>query len=658
MSHLSLSLLGPLQILLDGQPLTGIESNKARALLVYLVVEADRPHSREALIGLLWPDQPDAVARTNLRQALANVRQVLGDRTTETPFLLITRETVQFNAHSDYSLDVATFISEVSVCERHVHRRADACHSCARRMEQALDLHRGDFLEQFHLNGSIAFDEWILNKRERLHRLALNRLHCLAEYHSRCGAHDRAYACAVRQLELDPWREEAHRQAMRALALSGQRSAALAQYETCRHILAHELGAEPALETMQLRDEIRSGSLRATDSSSHLPPELPTSTTDLVGREHDLLKLIEIIESPSCRLLTLVGSGGIGKTRLATQIATDVRGMFADGVYFTTIASADATPTLIPSIANTLNLTLSGQKDPLKQLLDHLRHTKRQVLLVLDGFEHVLRDKNGANLIGELLAGAPGVTFLITSLEPLGLSGERVFHVEGMSYPHEKSCISLQMAERYSAVQLFCSCARRVQPDFVLSEIELPHVVRICQLVGGMPLGIEMAAAWVRTLSCAEIVAEITSSLDFLSTSLHDVPERHRSMRAVLEQSWNLLTHQERSALCKLSVFRGGFEREAAQQIADASLSILSALADKSLVHRKEARRYELHELVAQFGYDKLRESGEIEQTRARHAQYYLQLAEQAKSQLNGSERVQWLAWLENERDNIQAALE
>jgi predicted ATPase len=317
---------------------------------------------------------------------------------------------------------------------------------------------------------------------------------------------------------------------------------------------------------------------------------------------------------------------------------------------------------LIPSIASALNLTLSGKQDSLRQLLDHLHHTKRQVLLILDGFEHVVggnvRDKNGAGLIAKLLSGAPGAAFLITSLEPLDLSSEQVFHVEGLSYPRDASGTSIQGAERYSAVQLFCSSARRVQPDFVLSEIELLHVVRICQLVGGLPLGIEMAAAWVRTLSCAEIVAEITSSLDFLSTSLHDVPERHRSMRAVLEQSWNLLTDQECSALCKLSVFRGGFEREAAQQIAGATLPILSALVDKSLVHRKETGRYELHELVAHFGYDKLGESGELEQTRAQHAQYYLQQAKQAESHLNGSERTRWLAWLDDERNNLQAALE
>ena len=605
MSHLSLSLLGPLQITLDGQPVVGIESSKARALLVYLAVEVDQPHSRDALIGLLWPDQPEPTAHTNLRQALANVRQAIGDRTAEPPFLLVTRETLQFNVHSDYTLDVATFTLELSTCEQ-VHRRADVCRSCAPRMERALDLYRGDFLAHLHLSGSPAFEEWALTHRERLHRLAVNRLHSLAEHHNRRGAHGRAYELAARQLELDPWREEAHRQAMRALALSGQRSAALAQYDRCRRALAEELNAEPGEETTALYERIRNGAAETTRPSD----SLPIPPTPLIGRAEELVQIAHLLENPTCRLLTLVGPGGIGKTRLALQAATDQQGEFADGVYLVPLALESSIDLVVSAIAVALQITFSGQANLKDQLLRYLRH--KEMLLVLDDFEHLLHSptvfsvgQGGAGLLADILRYAPGMTLLVTSRERLNLRGEWVFEVQGLRFPVDETADGI-VAKDYSAFELFVQSVHRVHPGFLLSERERPCVMRLCQLVDGMPLAIELAAGWMHVATCEEITQQIERGLSFLATSLRDVPERHRSLQAVFDHSWNLLSEDEQRVFSRLSMFRSVFSREAAEQVGGASLPILASLVDKSLLRISTAGHYDMHELLRQYAGEKL----------------------------------------------------
>jgi len=322
--NLSLSLLGPFQATQDGQPLTGFESNKVRALLAYLAAEADRPHSRDELIGLLWPDQPDATARANLRQALANLRNVIGDRTSATPFLSTTSDGIQFQRSERCSIDVVVFAELIATCRAHTHRRLETCRSCAQRLQQAVTLYRGDFLAQFVQSGSEAFEEWTLIKREQLHREALDALYHLTQHFEWRGDYNQTLHYAQRQLELDPWREEAHRQVMRALALTEQRSAALAQYETCRRVLAEELGAEPAEETTALYKQIKAGTVT---SDVQQRPWL-TPATPLIGREAELAEANAIwnkARTGEGQVLLISGEPGIGKTRLLHELMAQER---------------------------------------------------------------------------------------------------------------------------------------------------------------------------------------------------------------------------------------------------------------------------------------------------------------------------------------------
>src|SRR5262245_33382244 len=274
MARLSLSLLGAVQLSLDSAAVTTFDSDKVRALLIYLAVEAQQPHRRERLVGLLWPESAEVAARRSLNQALYNLRQAIGDQTATPPYLHIRRDALQFNSASEHTLDVATFTRLLDACDIHPHPRIETCLACAQRLQQATALYRGSFLEQFSLADSEAFEEWTLVKREALHRRALQALAQLADHHEQHGEYEAARRYAARQLELDPWREEAHRQLIRVLALNGERSAALNQYESCRRVLADELGVEPSEETTVLYQQIQRGELQP----DRVPEDLRAST--------------------------------------------------------------------------------------------------------------------------------------------------------------------------------------------------------------------------------------------------------------------------------------------------------------------------------------------------------------------------------------------
>ncbi|MEJ2734963.1 MAG: BTAD domain-containing putative transcriptional regulator [Anaerolineae bacterium] len=351
MAYLSLSLLGPFQVTLDGQPVTGFKSNKERALLAYLAVEADRPHRREMLAGLLWPEWPDRDALSNLRYALSNLRRVIGDRgptevraqarvhDAEPPVLLITRATLQFNTASDHSLDVAAFTDMAA-------RGRSASEADLAGLEEAVASYRGSFLEGFSVGDSPAFEEWALLTREQIARQMSSALHRLAAAYEQRGQYEQAQSYAWRQVELEPWDETAHQQLMRVLALSDQRGAALAQYETCRRLLAEELDVEPAAETTRLYDRIRTGKLRAPapapasppDLAASLPPFLegaapPVETPTFVARERELAQLdrfLDLALAGQGRVGFVTGDAGSGKTALVQAFSRRAQEVHAD----------------------------------------------------------------------------------------------------------------------------------------------------------------------------------------------------------------------------------------------------------------------------------------------------------------------------------------
>jgi predicted ATPase/transcriptional regulator with XRE-family HTH domain/Tfp pilus assembly protein PilF len=382
---------------------------------------------------------------------------------------------------------------------------------------------------------------------------------------------------------------------------------------------------------------------------------LPIYPTPLIGRQREVEQLCQLVRDRQCRLLTLVGPGGIGKSRLAVEAASSIQAVFANGVYFVPLASVSSIDAVISTIANAIHFSFYGPGDPELQLLSYMRD--KQVLLIMDNAEHLLvkgaHEETVLEVLIEILQQAAQVKLLVTSRECLGLQDEWIFEVQGLSVPES---IDAEESGQNTSVELFLQRARRAHVGFSAGVNDYPAIVHICQLVEGNPLGIELAAAWVRTLSCDEIGQEIEHGLDFLSVSTRDIPVRHRSMRAVFEQSWKLLTAEEQGVLLRLSVFQGGMQRGAAEAITGATLSLLSTLQAKSFLRRTPTGRYDLHELVRQYIADRLAQASEEEgEARDRHSAYYTEVVACLEGELKGAGQLQALAVLDAEVNNIRA---
>jgi len=648
-AKLELSFLGTVAIKLNGERINSQVPAKSQALLCYLAVMRGQ-HSREKLAGLLWGDKPDARASANLRKSLSTLRQIFEDA------LIITRQSVTFNYDSDHWLDVEVFESALA--------GGDASLETFPAMNEAVELYRGDFLEGFSVRQAVEFEEWALSERERLRQMAIKALQRMSDACADRGEYEAAIEYTHRLLALEPWAEEAHRQLMTLLARIGQPSAALAQFETCRQILAEELGVEPLPETQALYQRLKT---RREATPHNLAPQ----TTPFVGRQAELAQIAQHLDEPNCRLLSVIGAGGIGKTRLALMAAGQALGAFADGVYFVRLAKIASSEFLIPTIAEAIAFPLSGKAGLKRQLLDYLQ--QKETLLVLDNFEHLLSSAGGNNnardLVLEMVQTVPRLKLLVTSRERLNLQMEWLLTLEGLRCPPPETTFR---EEKFEAVELFMQGALRMRPGFSLSA-EWPEVVRICRLLDGMPLGIELAATWVSIMSCDEIAQEISRSLDLLSTTLHDVPSRHKSLEAVFDHSWKLLSETDRTVLMKLSVFRGGFDRRAAGEVAGASLAMLAMLVNKSLLRVVSPGRYDMLEPLRQYVANKLARTPEqdkrrqnlprdpdcspVDEVNHHHARYYLSLAERAERELRGPEQLAWLERMEIEGDNFRAAL-
>ena len=393
---------------------------------------------------------------------------------------------------------------------------------------------------------------------------------------------------------------------------------------------------------------------------------LPSQPTPFVGREEELAQITQLLAEPSCRLLSLLGPGGVGKTRLAIRAAEGQIHEFPDGVYFVTLAPIGSPELLASTIMDALGAFLSGTMDARAQLLNTLRG--KHLLLVLDNFEHLLE---GAMLVADMMENAPRLKVLVTSRERLNLREEWLLPLQGMRYPGDEEAAKAN-EEDYAAIQLFAQRARRVRSDFSLTT-EGPHwVAFICQLVEGIPLAIELAAPWIQVMSCRDVAQEIVRDLGFLSTSLRDMPHRHRSMRAVFNHSWELLSPAKQGVLRQLSVFRGGFRRETAEAVAEATLPLLSTLVDKSWLRVMPSGRYEIHELIRQYSAERLREgstedgvlgakpakvgSGENELVRDRHSRYYGAFLQEREPRLVGHGQREAFGEILEEMDNVWSA--
>ena len=666
MTNLVLRFLGGFDARLADQPLHGFRSVKNEALLAYLALSADRAHTRAALAGLLWPEAAEDAARRNLRQALFQLRGVLGAAASA---LVAEQTSVRFDATAVWS-DATAFTAILRACDRHQHASLSSCSTCMTRYADAVALYQGDFLHGLFIDDSPPLEEWILLQREWFHTRVMAMLDTLCLWHETQGDFAAAHRCAQRQLQLDPLREEAHRRVIRALALAGQRSAALAAYEACWRVLEKELGVPPSPETEALAAQIRNGAVTAemisdVSAGGALPLEravasprhnLPPPSTTFVGRSAELAQLRQWLLDPARRLITIVGPGGVGKTRLALAAAADITGAFADGVWFLPLVGLDDVAALATTISNVLGLSIQATPDPWQQVVDFL--AAREALLILDNFEHLLP---AADNLHALLMQAPRLRVMITSRARLDLQAEHLLALGGMPLPADAPGLSLTALQQAGGTQLFLERARSVAPEIVFDAQHVDAIIAICRLVEGLPLGIELAASWVESYTCEEIADAIQANLDFLTTNRRDAPPRQRSLRAVFDYSWRLLGAAEQRLLAQLSVFRGEFGRDAALAVAQAPLEVITALVRQSLLRVVRPGRFVLHELLRQFAEEQathfLAASGQsLGAARRRHADFYLALLTTHAPHLRGKEPARSVAAIQADLDNIRAA--
>jgi predicted ATPase/DNA-binding SARP family transcriptional activator len=589
---------------------------------------------------------------------LSILKRALGE-----PCLAVDRAMAGIDPAADVWVDVVEFRRLLAECERHTHGAGEACARCAGLLEEAAALYEDDFLAGFTLDDSAAFDEWQRFEAEGLRDELGSVLERLARCRSAKGDHEGAIEHARRWVALDALHEPAQRALMEAYAGAGQRSAALRQYQECERALRAELGLPPSAATVALREKIELGAgerVAEAPAGPRARPSLPAQAIPLVGREDVLAEIAEMLRDPSCRLLTLLGPGGSGKTRLAVEAGARQVEAFESGVSFVSLAPVDAVESIVPTVAQAVGCPLQGAGDVEERLLDYLE--RRCLLLILDNFEHLIRrgeegEGDGAALATRIVEAAPRVKVLVTSRAALRVQHERLYPVWGMSYPAEVA--SVEDAESYSAVRLFVEGARRVRPRFELDARNAGAVAAICRLVGGMPLGILLASSWVRALTVVEIASEVEAGLEVLETDVRDVPARQRSMVAVFDHSWRLLTEREREMMAALSVFRGGFTRQAARAVAGATLGTLRSIVDRSMVEMARGGRYEVHELLRQYARQKLAQSPEkLVEARNRHAEHYTAVLERWAEERKGPRQFEALAEMDLEIENARAAWE
>ena len=697
-----IELFGGLRVMRKDEVITRFRTQKTGALLAYLACYREKPHSREVLIELLWPESDPKSGRSNLSQSLSSLRRQLEPPGVPSGSVLVAKRfSVQLNPVAVIT-DVAEFEAALQAAST-----AKTTEEQAHFLTQAVELYRGELLLGY-------YDDWIMPEQRRLEELFFYALNELIVHLEQVGEVNRALDYARRGVAADLLREETHRELMRLSITAGQPAAALEQYRELERLLKeHDL--KPSAATRSLIREIETASgmrvfaqakfgtssdLRVTTKPLTRTPEhantripltltpqpstgnLPPQLTRFFGREAEMAQLRVILSASDVRLVTLTGPGGSGKTRLAVQVAEHLQGNFTGGVWFVSLSNLSDARLIIDTVLDTLRGTRSPHRQPLEQLATTL--SQQPALIVLDNFEQLVTE--GAPIIHNLLERIPSLTCLITSRQRLNLTGEYEFPVPPLLTPSVGE--TPEQLLRCESVHLFVDRAQAASPDFQVTKGNAAAVAELCNRLEGIPLAIELAAARAQMLTPAQMLTQLKRRFDFLVSRKRDVAERHRTLRAAIDWSSHLLSPELQRFFARLSVFRGGWTLEAAEAVCFAEdtriqgykdangdspsaslhpcipasdpLDLLAQLRECSLIlseERGQEMRYRMLETLREYAGELLSDDERVELSR-RHAQYFLKLAEQAEPELEGPHEALWFARLDAEHDNLRAALE
>jgi len=634
-SILSFRLLGPVALFKDGKPLEQFRSQKEAALLIYLA-HTGKSHPRDFLAELLWEERTISQMRGNLRTVLSRLRQQVDDA------LVVTRSSVGLAEESRHQVD------SVRLLQALINFGPISSPEKATALQCLLEGYPGDFLADFFLSDAPLFDSWATATREEIRTQVIVAFRKLAGYILGGGETTQGIAIARRWLGVDELDEDAHILLIRLLLQQGDRPAAVAHYRAAVHLLRSELDVEPSPALSGLIQPTQPTLFPPARHLRPAPHNLPPTYNPFFGRVRVQQEIHSRLDQPWCRLVTIVGQGGVGKTRLAVTVARNRLEHYADGVWLVELAEIDPadedlSEAIATEIATAIDLRFSGSAKPTEQLQSHLEH--KQTLLVLDNFEHIL---DGVPIVLDILQRCEGMQILATSREPLRVRAEWVIDLAGLDYPGDNGDETDS-----EAVELYL--ARRTQQQRgPISPENLAAARTICRMVQGLPLAIELAAALTRDTSSQAIARQLSHDFDRLTASQRDVPERHSSLHIVFEMSWRTLSPELQARLARLAIFRGGFAPEAAAQIAQASTRHLAALQEKSLLaYQSEAGRYALHPIVRAYAEAKRPPD---DPTPGRHAEYFVaRLAEHAASLL-GAAPQESVAAILPDLDNVRLA--
>ncbi len=623
------TLLGPLSVSRDGEQ-AAIGGQKRRALLAALLLEPNRVVSLDALIDALWGEAPPDTARNTIQVYVSQLRKLLPDGTLETAppgyRLIVDPETV----------DLYRF---VRLCDEGRSKLADGdAAGAAETLRAALNLWRGAPL------ADLAWEPFAHAEIARLEELRLAALEDRIDADLALARHGQLVPELERLVVEQPLRERLRAQLMLALYRAGRQADALAVYQRGRKALVDELGIEPGKSLRQLERAIlaQDPSLGVLPPSTGPPRRVPTSPYPLLGRERELAALGDLVRRDGTRLVTLTGIGGIGKTRLALELVSRLAPEFPDGAAVALLASLDDPALVARTILEALELPESG-RDPEEALVGTLSGSR--LLLLIDNFEQVLA---AAPTVARLLAAAPGLRVIVTSRAPLHVAAE-----------HEYAVPPLAEDE---AAELFVTRAQAANPSFVLSEQNAAAVAELCERLDGLPLAIELAAARSKLLPPVALLARLGNRLELLTGGRRDAPRHQQTLRMTLDWSYDLLDADAQRLFAQLGVFAGGCTLATAESVCRVDGSVLEGLGtlvDESLVTQRESDepRFTLLQLVRDYALERLSASDESDETRRRHLDHFVALAEEAELGLAGSDQARWLARIEGEHDNLRAAL-
>lgn len=662
-------MLGPLDVRIQGEPLPPLRSRKGRWLLALLLLRANREVAREWLAGTLWPDSDESTARATLRRTLTDLRQALGEQ-----------------AHRLQSPNAQTLRFDLTGVETDLLPFDTALASGQEaRLAEAVALYRGPLLEG-------CTEEWIGPEREQRTQAYLQMLEKLAEQALLRREHSKAISYLQLLIKTDPLQESAQRSLMRALAESGSVNGAIQSYQEFRRALRRELNADPDPETTRLFQQLRAETpekppappvpaIPIADPPPVRPvPALPVPLTPFVGRERELRELSERLETT--RLLSLVGTGGLGKTRLALRLAEETQERFPDGIWFADLSALSDPALVVSHVATVVQVREQGDRPLLETLCAAL--ASRAALLILDNCEHLL--DASAHLAAALLRSCAGLRILATTRQALNIGGEVAWRIPALSLPGSDAPAPPDLPEhlmRYEAIRLFVQRAVAAMPPFALNAASAAATVQICRHLDGIPLALELAAARLNVLSVLQIARRLDDRFRLLTTGSRSAPRRQQTLRAAIDWSYDLLNAPERLLLRRLAIFVGGWTLEAAEAVcadppnpapgsevragADGVLDtldvldLLAQLVERSLVvvegGAEGAVRYRLMESIREYALEMLRASGEETLLQDRHRAFYLTFANAADAQLSGAQQATGLQLLETEHDNLRAAL-